>query len=232
VVSEDSGTATTLVSEGWSGHAAITAVAINRRNGDMWVAARSDGTSALHRFQLVSGRLLQTFSSPDDAGPVQFAALAVTADAVFTLDAAGRRIFVLAAGNKALRGFAALPKTTRPIGLAHTGTALLVSHAAGIMRVDLASRVARPITTPPVADATGLHSLAWHENSLLAIRQEGSGARVVRVRLNARGNAVTAIDSLHPTAATAAALAGDAYYFLATNAGTPGLSFRSIPTAQ
>jgi hypothetical protein len=52
------------------------------------------------------------------------------------------------------------------------------------------------------------------------------------VRLNARGTAVTASESLHATAATAAAMAGDAYYFLAANSGGPGLSFRSIPTTQ
>ena len=229
VLSQNSGNATTLVSAGWSGHSTITAVAINRRNGDMWVTAQGETTSALHRFQLVSGRLLETFSSPDDAGLVRLTAVAVTADAVFVLDAAGHRIFVLATGNKTLRGFAALPKTIAPIGLAHSGAALFVSHATGLLRIDVASRVAQPVTLPTDGDGGDLHSIEWHQNSLLAIRQEPSGARVVRARLNTRGTTVTAIDVIQPARTTAGALAGDDYYFLSEDEADAGLAFRSVP---
>lgn len=229
VLSQSSGNATTLVSAGWSGHSTVTALALNRRNGDMWVAAHGETTSALHRFQLVSGRLLQTFFSPDDAGLVRFTAVAVTADAVFVLDAAGHRIFVLATGNKTLRAFAALPRTIAPIGLAHSGAALFVSHTAGLLRIDVASRVAQPVAMPTDGGGGDLHSIEWHQNSLLAIRQEPGGARVVRARLNTRGTTVTAIDVIQPARTTAGALAGDDYYFLGEDEGDAGLAFRSVP---
>ena len=138
---------------------------------------------------------------------------------------------MLSSGNKTLRGFAALPKTIVPIGLAHTGSALLVSHAAGILRVDLTSRIAQPITTPTAVDLGGLHSLAWHQGALLAIQRDTSKASVVRIRFNGRGSAVTAVDVLHPTAATAATLAGDAYHFL-TESPEEGLTFRHVPAVK
>jgi hypothetical protein len=197
----------------------------------MWVAARGDHASALHRFQLVSGRLLQTFHSPADAGAVQFSAVAVAADAVYVLDASGRRIFVLTAGDKAVRDFAALPDTIAPIGLTRTGTALLVSHATGILRVDLASRQTRPVTTPAAVEVTDLHSLAWHQGALFAIQKHPGGAQVVRVRLNARGTAVTTVDVLQRSAGTAATLAGEAYYFLMESPGE-GQTIRSVPVAK
>jgi hypothetical protein len=227
VVSEHSGSATTLVSAGWSGQSAITTVALNRRNGDMWVAARGETSSTLHRFQLVSGRQLQTIAAPDDAGPARFAAIALIVDTVFVLDTEGRRIFVLAPGNKTLRDFAVLPDTITPIGLAHAGVSLLVSHAAGLLRVDLSSRTSQPVSTGKTVDASDLHSLAWHNGSLLAIQRHSGGSHVVRLRFNARGTTVTAIDRLESASTTAGALAGDEYYFLGPQDG--GLSFQSVP---
>jgi DNA-binding beta-propeller fold protein YncE len=229
VVSEQSGRATALVRAGWSGRASITAVAINSGNGDMWVAAQGDTSSALHRFQLVSGRRLQTIETPDDAGKTQFAAVTVTPDAVFVLDADGQRIFVLAAGDKTLRAFAALPETITPIGLAHTGASLLLSHAAGLLRVDLSSRTSQPISVAKAVDVSHLHSLAWHNGSLLAIQRHTDGARVVRVRLSTRGTSVTSVDVIEPAGATAGTLSGDHYYFLGTRPAEAGLSFQSVP---
>jgi hypothetical protein len=205
-------------------------VAINRRNGDMWVVAHGERASVVHRFQLVSGRRLQTFSPPDDAGPVRFTAAALAGDALYLLDAAGRRIFVLAA-NKTLRGLAALPEAVEPLGLTHTGTALLISHAAGLLRVDLGSLDVQPVSAPPAADASGLQSLAWHQGSVLAIQQRTDGARVVRVRFSRRGTAVTAIDVLHPAAALVATLTGNDYYFL-SHSSAAGLTFRSVPAVK
>jgi hypothetical protein len=230
VVSEHSGNATTLVSAGWSGHSRVSAVAINRRNGDMWVVAQGERESVVHRFQLVSGRRLQTFSPSDDAGAVRFAAAALAGDALYLLDAAGRRIFVLAA-NKTLRGLAALPEDIEPLGLTHTGTALLISHAAGLLRMDLGSLDVQPVSAPSAADASGLQSLAWHQGSVLAIQQRTDGARVVRVRFSRRGTAVTAVDVLHPAAALVATLTGNDYYFL-SRSPADGLTFRSVPAVK
>jgi hypothetical protein len=36
-------------------------------------------------------------------------------------------------------------------------------------------------------DGGDLHSIEWHQHSLLAIRQEPGGVRLVRARLNTRG---------------------------------------------
>jgi hypothetical protein len=196
----------------------------------MWVVAQGESASVVHRFQLVSGRRLQTFSPPDEAGPVRSTAAALAGDALYLLDAAGRRIFVLAA-NKTLRSLTALPETIEPIGLTHTGTALLISHAAGLLRVDLGSLDVQPVSAPPAADASGLQSLAWHQGSVLAVQQRPDGARVVRVRFSRRGTAVTAVDVLHPAAALVATLTGNEYYFLAQSSAE-GLTFRSVPAAK
>ena len=132
VLSENSGNATNLVSDGWSGNATVSALAIDHRRGDLWVAEHSDGRAALHRLQLISGRELESIAPPADAGTVALVALAVAPDAVFALDTAGRRIFTATAKATALRSFVQL-RDISPTGLAFSRGALYVAHAGGLV---------------------------------------------------------------------------------------------------
>ena len=227
VLSENSGNATNLVSDGWSGNATVSAVAIDHRRGDLWVAEHSDDRAALHRLQLISGRQLETIAPPADAGTVALAALAVAPDAVFALDTSGRRIFTATAKATTLRSFIQL-RDINPTGLAFSRGALYVAHAGGLVRVDLASRAVRPVTTPKGVDIANLRSLAWHDGALLGVQQKDANTAVVRVRLNSRGLTVTSLDVLEKTGETAATLSGEMYCYLTSLEEVPAVTCRTV----
>lgn len=238
VVSEHSGNATNLVSAGWSGGSRVTGAAIDRRTGDMWVSAAGENGAVLHRMQLVSGRLLQSIPSgadttaSDETKPSSFTALAATPDGVYVLDAGAGQILLLAPKSTSWRVVAPLPDDLDVLSMAHAGSALYVSHARGLLRVDLTSRSHQPVTSAKDLDMTRLHALAWRRNTLVAIQDLAEGPRVVRLRLNARGSAVTSRTMVDSAAATAGASAGDTYYFLSRREGEKGLAFRSVPVAR
>jgi hypothetical protein len=227
VLSESSGNATNLVRDGWSGNAAISAVAIDHRRGDLWVAGRSPDRASLHRLQLISGRLLETIAPPADAGKVDLVALATGADAIYALDGAGRRIFIASPKAAALRPFVQLGDVT-PIGLASANGALYVAHARGLLRVDLSSRAIRPLTTAKGVDVSNLQSLAWHDGALLAVQQKGGQVRAVRLHVNAGGLAITSVGVLAETGETTAALSGEMYCYVTAGTDTPGVACRSL----
>ena len=232
VVSESAGTATALISPGWSGNARLSALAIAPRTGDLWVAGTLGKKTTIHRLQLISGRLLDTFAFPDDVGEVHVAALVVSPTALFALDSAGRRIFVRGVKSADVRVQASLPPDITPTGLAYAGSSLYVSHAAGVLRIDLTAKGQRAVSAAKAFDVTQLRSLAWHDGSLLAIQGDGASATVVRVRLNASGSAVTAVERLDRAAGTAAALSGQTYIYLGSQTGETGLAFRGVPARK
>jgi hypothetical protein len=230
VVSETSGNATNLVTTGWSGGAVVTAVAIDRRTGNLWVAGSAEKQASLYRLQLISGRLLETFSVADKIAEARFVAVAVGPNGVFALDATHGRIFTIQRAGKTLDVLTRLPAEIKPTGLALSGSMLYVAHTTGILRVDPVSKGRRALTASNAAEIADMHSLAWHDGALLGIRQ-GSAPVTVRVRLNSTGTAATAVDVFGPAASHAAVLSGNAYYYLA-RASDAGLSLRSIPAGK
>jgi hypothetical protein len=175
----------------------------------------------------VSGRLIETLAVPAGLLPVRFADVAVTADgAVLALDVAGRRIFRARPGAHALEVAATL-EVNEPTSLAPAlASTVFVSHAGGLVRVDLASNRASPVTAQKSSvELSGLERIRMRGDSLVAVqRAEGESRRVVRLSLNDRGRRVvssTILDASAPaSAASAATLVGDAFYYL--SAGTSG----------
>lgn len=216
VVSESSGNATNLVSPGWAGTATTTAVAIDRARGDLWVGGTDGERGVLHRLQLISGRRLKTLPFPDDAGGTSVRALAIGPRAVYALDAAGRRVFVVRDGTDAVTMLATLPEDLAPTGLALGGNGLYVAHARGLHRVDLSTGAVKALTVPAGVEIAGLESIAWHRGGLLGVLSTADGRVMVRVRLQARGTSVSRVDVLEATPHPAAALTGDVVFYLAS----------------
>ncbi|MGH9313665.1 MAG: hypothetical protein ACRD1S_10755, partial [Vicinamibacterales bacterium] len=225
VVDEGSRRANDLVGAASAGFHAIGGLDIDPRRGDLWVVSGEEGlpgAGAMHKLQLVSGRLIETLTVPPELLPVRFADVAVTADgAVLALDAAGRRIFRARFGSHALEVAAALD-VSEPTSLAPApGTAVYVSHAAGLIRVDLASNAASAVPSQePSVELSGLERIRWRDGSLVAVqRVDGATRRVVRLALNGRGRRVVSAQilaaSAPASAATAATLAGDVFYYVA-----------------
>ena len=227
ILSEDSGHATTLVSPGWSKHTRVTAVSINRDTGDLWIASHDNATSALHRFQLISGRLLRTIQPPDDAGATRFVAAAVAGHTVFALDAAGSRVFAASADATTLRLHATLPKDVTATGLVRIGTTLIVSDGQGLLRVNRGSGGHRRVRSEK-HDVSRLHSLAWVNDALLGLQEHADGPRVVRIRLNASATTVVSAEVIQPAASLAGSLSGADYYFVTRGAADGRVTLRRL----
>ena len=83
----------------------VTAIEIDRRRGDLWVVSTgpTDGTGALHKLQLISGRMLGVFEAANELQPVRFADVTVTpSGTVLVLDDVGRRVLGVRSKAKAL----------------------------------------------------------------------------------------------------------------------------------
>jgi hypothetical protein len=214
VVSQTSTNAASFTSRGWSGHDRITALAIDRRAGDLWVAVNSASGAMLHRLQLISGRRLDALEIPGDQ-PADINALAAGTDGVFALDRAARRVLRRTPQSKALSSFVRLPPELIPTALAYAPRALYVAHGDGLLRVELASRRQQPVAASHHAAVANLHSLAWHDGVLLAIQRSAEKQQVVRLHLNAAGTRITRVDALGGATSDVATLSGGVYHFLA-----------------
>src|SRR5262245_4441215 len=108
VVDEFSQHVANLASAQSAGFGNVAALEIDPRQGNLWVVSSDSsaadnatgGTTAarttLHKLQLISGRVLQSFALPDRLGAARFADVAVTTDStVLVLDDSGQRIFRL-----------------------------------------------------------------------------------------------------------------------------------------
>lgn len=179
----------------------ISAIEIDTKRGDLWVASASpsDGAATLHKLQLVSGRPLKSFQLGVDLEPVAPVDLAVTpAGAVLVLDAAGRKVLVLRAG-------AASPERVmqidaqEPTSLAVGGDegVVYVAHRDGVLRIDLRTRTASHVGAPRSVSLARLERIRWHRHALIGIRTDDDGLRrIVRLELNAGGRAVTRATTL------------------------------------
>jgi hypothetical protein len=198
----------------------LTGFALDARRGDLWVVSArgssGDAVSVLHKLQLVSGRGLFEVKTPPATRPVRLVDVTVTPDGtVYALDAIDSRIFRLRPGARALEAVMRL-EARQPTALtAADDRVLYVAAETGIVRVDLAARSAVPVKSPE--ELTRFESLAWHAGALLGVERVAASSLVVRVPLDAAGTRAQPRHVLAASAeATVGALAGDSYYYLAS----------------
>jgi hypothetical protein len=233
VVDEFSQHVANLASAQSAGFGTIAAFEIDPRQGNLWVASseptstdNSSGSAArttLHKLQLISGRVLQSFTLPDRLGAARFADVAVTADStVLVLDDSGQRVFRLRSKGTDLEVVASL--NDRPSTIAPAPDALAyVATADGVVVVDLSSKAVTPLKAAAGVDLAHLSRLRWHKGSLVGIQQSGSAYRAVRITLDSTGRRATRqqmLDASLPTTdPTAATIAGGVLYYLASGDG-------------
>jgi hypothetical protein len=216
VLSQTSTNATSFTSRGWSGHERTTALAIDRRAGDLWVAVSSDTGAALHRLQLISGRRLDVIDVPGDSAEI--VAITVTSDGLLALDRGGRQVLRRGPQSKSLSAFVTLAADIAPQGLTRSPRALYVAHRDGLLHIDGSSRRVVAVAGPDPAALAALHSLAWHDGVLLAIQHTGDTRQVLRLHLNGTGTRVTRSEALGSAASDVATLSGGVYHYLSDDA--------------
>ena len=235
VIGEQSSRVSNLIGAESGGFGEIGALALDARQGDLWVAsADGDKGAMLHKLQLISGRLLFTESPEPDALPARFEDLMVTgAGTVFALDTLGRRVFRLPGGVP--RGGALEPVATLeddPVSIAPASDSIVyVAEADGITRIDLPSKQAHALTAGASVRLGGFTWIRAHEGSLIGV-QQGAADRfhIVRLRLNPAGTTVTRAELLEKdielSSPAAAAIAGNVLFYLAPAGRVPGREFR------
>ena len=210
----------------------VTAIEIDRRRGDLWVVSTgpTDGTGALHKLQLISGRMLRVFEAANELQPVRFADVTVTpSGTVLVLDDVGRRVLGVRSKAKALAAMLSL-EVAAPTSLAASGDGEVayVAHRDGLVRLDLATRTASAIAGPDGVDLGHFERIRWHRNALVGAQVMPNGARrFVRLRLSQTGKRVTeatVIDASLPAGSgpTFATVTGDDLYYLVTRSAESG----------
>ena len=233
VIDEFSQHVANLASAQSAGFGNIAALEIDPRQGNLWVVSGGDGTSTpdpparttLHKLQLISGRVLESFGLSDRFASAAFVDVAAAGDStVLVLDAAGHRVFRLRPKSSDLEVVASLPDE-RPLSIAPAGDDLAyVSTDAGIAAVDLIARTVTPLKSASRVNLAHVARLRWHKGSLIGIQQADGSYRAVRFTLDRAGRRVTAeriLDAPLPSVApTSATIAGGVLYYLASGEGS------------
>jgi len=230
IVDDVSHRVATMASAQSAGFGKIDALEIDVRQGDLWVSSTepADGHTALHKLQLISGRLLYTVPLPDNLAPARFADVAVTPRSMIViLDAVGRRLFKLEPKSRDLQLAAKIDVEGATSAAPESDGVVYVSHQKGLSRVDLGSRRATTVKAKKSLDLAGLTRIRWHRGALLGVQKSGRGVyQIVRIRLDAAGTTAVGLDVLDRNVAmsdpTSAAVSGDVLYYLASSSGSDG----------
>jgi hypothetical protein len=201
VLGEGSNQPSDLVHGDSAGFREISAIEIDARRGDLWVATTGSGGGAatLHRLQLVSGRPLKAFPIDRLVEPATLVDLAVTpSGTVLVLDAASRQLFALRAGMTSLDDIVRI-REDEPASVAASdrdGVAY-VAHRDGISRIDLRARTASHVTVPKGMSLGRLQRIRWYRNALIGLAINADDTRnIVRLELNSSGTAVARATTL------------------------------------
>jgi hypothetical protein len=226
VVDEYSRQVATLASGRAGGFGIVTAIEIDPREGDLWVAS-VDGASgtevpSLHKLQLISGRVLKSFPAARGLAG-RLVDIAVGGDgAVFAVQGDGL-ILRLAPGGASLAPTTRITHTTFSSVASSGQGAVYVSRPDGVLRYRPSPSVL--VKAPPDVDLSGLARIRWSRGSLVGLQNGGNGTyRVVRIRLSRDGRSATGVEVLDESVRTpnpaAAAMAGDVFYYLAETNGS------------
>jgi hypothetical protein len=179
----------------------IGALQIDTRRGDLWVISGAEHSGTLHRVQLVSGRPLKSYRTPDRTGAL--ADVSVTkGGSVVVLDGSTPQLLILRPGAGALERLLSLDAPS-PVSVAagDDEAVVYVAHADGLTRIDLPARTAKPLSVAQGVSLTGLEQIRSYRQQLIATRVNGDGAHeIVRVELNGAGTTVTRISRLYSAA--------------------------------
>jgi hypothetical protein len=226
VIDEFSHQLATLASGKSAGFGVVTAIAIDPREGNLWVAS-VDGESgedvpAVHKLQLISGRVLKKFSA---AKPIagRLADIAIGSDGALLAVQESGRIVRLPAGAASFEVAASIGGSVfTSIATSNQG-GVYVARPDGLLRFRPSPSV--EVRAAHGLDLTGLARIRWIHGSLVGLQRVPDGSyRAVRIHLSRDGRTATALDVLDESVRTpnpaAATVSGDAFYYLADTGGS------------
>jgi hypothetical protein len=208
----------------------VTALEIDVKRGDLWVAstARGGDAGAIHKLQLISGRPIAIIALPSKFEAVRLIDLAIAGNGtILVLDSAAPRVIGLRPGAKAPEQLMSLDVAApASIAAAEDGRTAYVAHRDGIVRLDLQLQRAAAVSAPDGLGLGGFERIRWHQDALVGVQVLPDGSRnIVRLQLN-RGGSVTAATVLQASLSrdagpTFATVSGDDVYYLVTEEEQP-----------
>lgn len=231
VVGERSQRMSNLIGAESGGFGEIGGIAIDRREGDLWVASTAPGADGarLHKLQLISGRVLWSAGVVSGVPPARFGDVALTPSSdVLALDVLGGRIFKLTHQGTTPRQAVVVASLDGkvPASIAPASDTLAyVAHRDGICRADLATATVRDLKASAGVDLTGFTWLRWHRGHLLGVqRGPDETYRIVRIRLDGSGRTATRLEVLERSVSlpgpSAVVLTGNTLHYLTVVPGS------------
>ena len=230
-------------------------LAVDEERGALWGATSAvpamrgytdelNGAAGLAEFDLETGALRRVVRVPptNDHQTHVLGDLALAPDGgIFLPDSGAPVLWRLAPHAEELEVFAESPEFLSLQGVVvppDTDALFVADHANGLLRVDLTTRGVRRLESPPDTTLIGLDGLARAPNGdLLAIQNGLKPARVLRLALDASGEAVAAVtvlESAHlnmPSPSLGCIATGGDFFFIG-NAGWSRFEGEEIkPTA-
>ena len=183
------------------------------------------GKAGLFEFSLSTGKFLHKYTLPQDETGHMLSSIAVGGNGrVFVADGVNQQIFSLDGG--ALKPLVQNPKLTGIRGMAVSGdgkTLYFADFSLGIFGVDLTKTA--PFELAHNKDKLalgGIDGLYWYDGALVAIQNDMSPQRVMRLKLSADGRSVASampLDVAQPafTGLATGAVSGDGLYTIANS---------------
>jgi sugar lactone lactonase YvrE len=205
------GTADDLVTEGQDGLWSVLGVRADPANGTLWVttaalpymvnyAPADSGRSAIYAFELPTGRLKTRYLLPTSPPGHLLGDLVVAPNGdVYATDSQDPVIWRILRGSGEVQEFLRHPlfRSLQGPAVDPTGRTLYVAdYSHGVLAVDISTRRVRVLPTPPRTTAVGIDGLVWYAGSLVGVQNGVTPARIVRLRLDGKGDRIVAVELL------------------------------------
>lgn len=185
-----------------------------------------DGTSALHKYDLRTGRLIRKYALANKPRPHLLNDIAVNAAGeLFITDSLSPVVYRLRGGKDELEEFVRLKPYSYPNGITLTddGRQLFVAHAEGISLIDVSTGKVSALAHAPGISLFGIDGLYYYRNSLIGVQNfSGDPLRVVRFHLGRDGRRVEraqVMEANNPlfNIPTTGVVADSSFYFIANS---------------
>lgn len=234
---EPSGRVSVLVPPGRDGLLAPLGMRADPTRRLLWVAASAvpqmegydtadAGRSGVFAFDLGTGELRGRYLiSPDGQAHALGDVIVSRAGDVYATDSRAPAIYRISRGADSIERFLTSPLLLSAQGMALDGnerTMYVADYSRGLLRVDLAARVVRPVPRDDGVLALGIDGLYRAGNDLVGVQNGVEPHRVVRLHLQRGGDRITGVELLErarPDYAepTLGVVVGGALYYVANS---------------
>lgn len=207
------------------GFGTVTAIDIDTREGDLWVASvDAAGKPSLHKLQLISARVLKAFALRSGNAPLRD--LVVAPDgSIVAVDA--RRILRL------LRGASGFDTVATLTDAEISGVAVSSDGVIYVAEPNHIRRVGRGrLKAAPGVDLSKISKIRWSRGSIVGLQETGDVGthRLVQIRLSGDGQTANRLNVLDPSvrsAHPAMTIVDGVVYYLTEGDGTGAIIRRA-----